>query len=207
MPGESTAVATPPAPAPAAPVVTPPAAPAAITPPPAAPAPAPAAVVTPPPAPAEVKLALPKEGAAIDQARVDELTAFAKANGLSQAAAEKLLERENAGAAQAAKANETALAEAKQAWIGATAAAEDLAGKDGTGLVATKEIATKALTKFGDPDLTALLGATGFGEHPVVLRFLKRIGSALGEDGLPAGGGNLGTKQPKNLADFYKPAT
>jgi hypothetical protein len=154
-------------------------------------------------APVEVKLALPKD-AAIDQARVDELAAFAKANGLSQAAAEKLLERENAGAAAVKTANEAAnvqaLADAKAAWMEAAKADKAIAGPDGSQLVASKELATKALLWHKDPELDAMLANTGFGEHPVVIRLLKHVGQALGEDGLrPAGNGAGADRSTESL--------
>jgi len=46
----------------------------------------------------------------------------------------------------------------------------------------TIDAAKRPLAKYGDDELRAGLKETGFGNHPALIRFLSKIGKAMGED-------------------------
>lgn len=62
----------------------------------------------------------------------------------------------------------------------------DTARKDGefggSNLAPNLQTANKALTTFGNPELSELLKATGLAEHPEVIRFMFRVGKAISTD-------------------------
>ena len=57
----------------------------------------------------------------------------------------------------------------------------------GDALDANLGIAKKALDKFGSPELSKLLGTTGLGNHPEVIRVFLKIGKTISEDNFVTG--------------------
>lgn len=124
------------------------------------------------------------EGYDGDLAKVVE---FAKANKISEEAAQKFLEHEH-GIRQSVRESSVKAHEEKQIelwqkktsdWADETRADKEIGGHN---LALTQENTRRALTKY-DPDgsFAKELNATGFGNHPVVLRFLNSVGKAMGE--------------------------
>lgn len=188
-----------PAPAGGAPAATPPPGgqPAAGgQPPSAAPAGTPAAA-TPPAAaaaPERYELKLP-EKSVLDQAAVDETAAIARELGLSNDAAQKLLERRNADIAGA---RETAQQASEATWAGQVDKWVNDAKADkqygGDQYESNIKIALDAVEKFASPELRKLLSdpKLGLGNHPEVIRLFWSLGKQLQPGGLVPGiGGGL----------------
>lgn len=61
-------------------------------------------------------------------------------------------------------------------------------------------LVTKALERFGTPELLELADSYGMGDHPEFLRLLYRVGKAMGEDSMHNGiGGAAGVKDPAKV--------
>lgn len=112
------------------------------------------------------------------------LTAFeasAKEANLTQDAAQKLLDSMSPKIAE--RQAEQVLAINKE-WLDSSKADKEFGGD---GLDANLGVAKKALDMFGSPELSKLLGTTGLGNHPEVIRAFYRIGNAISEDKFVSG--------------------
>jgi len=173
--------------------------------------PAPAAPVV----PETYDLKLP-EGSALDAAIVERTAATARALGLTNDAAQQLLDHDVA----LLTARQAAEAEARQATIDAwkpggsewtkrdaawtaQAKADPELGKTPEEFSASLERARQALEKYG-PETKALLDETGFGSHPAVLRMLARVGRAMAEPGFVVGA-SAPSARPKSDAQLMYP--
>lgn len=178
-----------------------------------------AAATAPTPAVAagEIKLTVPKD-APLTEDDAKSVAEFAKANGLTQAQAEKVLERDAKSAGDRAALTKTQQEQvAKQQFAqgekiksdGAKLFAED-PDFGGAKHKQSVEDATRAVAKFADPELQKFLASHPLGSDPLVLRMFARIGSNLREDGsgnASSGGGNA-TQKPDLIDRWYaKPAT
>lgn len=184
-------------PAAGTPAVTPPAAAAAkageATPP--ATTDAAKAPATPAATPAPLALKLP-EGAAIDQAAVDRIAAFATENKLSQEQAEKLLARENAAVSEQQAAFQTMT---RQTWVEAAKADKEIGGEHFT---ANLQHANAIFKRFGTPEFATWLEETGLGNNVEAVRFALRIHKATAEDAhipAPAAAGAEGASPLEQL--------
>jgi hypothetical protein len=63
--------------------------------------------------------------------------------------------------------------------------------------------ASKAINKFGTPELKEYLKASGGGNHPELIRFISRVGNAFSDD-KPVGSGNAAA-EGKTLANILYP--
>lgn len=123
--------------------------------------------------PKPIELKLP-EGSPLDSARVEEIAAFAKAQGFSQEQAQKLLERDSAAAAR-----NVAEVEAYKTTLFEKAKADPLLG---TAFNENVELAKRALKHFGDEEFIREMDASPFGNHPGLLRWAYRVGKAMADD-------------------------
>jgi len=125
------------------------------------------------------------EGVSLDAHAVDEFKAVAKELKLDQASAQKVAD---VGARMAQRQAEKH-AEAVQSWVEQVKTDKDIGGDK---LQENLGVARKALDTFGTPELRDVLNASGFGNHPEVIRAFYKIGKAISEDrivtGQPAGG-------------------
>ena len=163
------------------PVVTPPAEPA----------------VTPPPEKYDLKV---PEKSFLTEAHVEEIAAYSKEQGFSQEKAQALLDKENTLVssvyAHNAKGGE-GWKKQVAAWEKESLADPELANGDKAVLAENAALGQRVLQKFGDQELVdQLLEGAGFGSHPAVLRFMTRIGKAMGEDALILPGASPAGKTP-----------
>lgn len=70
-------------------------------------------------------------------------------------------------------------------WEGATKADPEIGGAKLTGSLENAKLAAE---RFGTPAFKELLGTTGLGSHPEVIRFLAKIHEATKEDKIVTGG-------------------
>lgn len=104
---------------------------------------------------------------------------FAKANGLSQEAAQKMVERESAVADALFNAQQQqALADAK-AW-GEQVERDPVMG--GENFKATAFYASKGMEIHGSPELAQILNNSGYGNHPAVVKLFSKLGRAAAPD-------------------------
>ena len=107
------------------------------------------------------------------------VTAFgevAKELDLPQDAAQKVLDKV-APVIQAKQAK--VLEQVKTDWANDSQADKEFGGEN---LAENLEIAKKSLDAFGSDTLKSLLHETGFGNHPEIIRFMYKVGSAISED-------------------------
>jgi len=129
-------------------------------------------------APEAYEFVLP-EGMLLDQAQVDAFTPIAKELGLSNAAAQKLVDFQ----ATFVKAQAAQWDAQVATWEGDVKAKWGQKFDENTGLVA------KALDKFGSPGIRKALDS-GMGSHPDITETFLAVGRAMSEDTFTSG--NLG---------------
>jgi hypothetical protein len=120
------------------------------------------------------------EGLVLDEALLGEVAPIFKEAGLSQAVAQKLVDK-YAAHVQA----QTSSMQEKQvkAWTDQLTEWKEETKKDhGAGLKDAISYASRAIDKFGTPRLREVLDQTGLGNHPELVRILSRIGKAISED-------------------------
>ena len=202
------AAVTPPAAAPAAPVktdatVTPP---AAVV-PPAEPAKkdesAPAAKAETPPAkdavPEKYELKL-SEGSQLKPEHLEEISTYAKSKNLTQEQAQELLSREEAVVKSHVDGQQKIVNDEIENWKVLTSQDKEIGGE---ALPQNLEFAKRALGRFGNDVFRGMLDATGFGNHPEVIRFFSKIGKAIAEDKIIAPGAQGGPTIQSMEEKFY----
>ena len=151
------------------------------------------------------------EGTSLNEAVVAEFSTVAKELGLSQDAAQKVIDKL---APTIAKQNATAMSQAinsaTTAWAEATRADKDIGGEK---LDENLAVARKALDRFGTPELRKLLGkfdpkdnpsGTGLGNHPEIIKAFLKAGKAISEDKFVPGG-TAPTKGERSAAKSLYP--
>lgn len=147
--------------------------------------------------PEKYELKLP-EGSVLDAARVEKVIAFAKANGLSQDEAQRVLERENDAVAQFAKEQNDNFERVKGQWLDEAKSDTEFGGEK---LKESVMLSNNVIKKFGSDKLRESLNATGLGNHPELVRMLVRIGKEMGPDKLVVPGSVEPADSPKPVKD------
>lgn len=165
-------------------------------------------IVTPPvtpPAEPVYALALPKD-AVIEAGALERLTTFAKAEKLSPEVAQKALELANAEVAADRTRQSEANAEAFKTMAFETWMTELKADKEfgGEKFDATVLESSRAVAKFITPEEKQILNDTGWGNHPMLVRFFARVGRTMAPDTLVNGNAG-GVTQPKTDAQVIYP--
>lgn len=128
------------------------------------------------------------EGTEYDPEVLESFSAAAKEAGLTQDAAQKLIEK-MAPALSVRQADQ--IQAVHKEWQEGSKADKEFGGEH---LPENLGVARKALDTFGTPELRKLLDETGLGNHPEVIRLLYRTGKAISEDKFVSGspGGKAG---------------
>lgn len=209
---QDTILTTPPTPAAAAPAAdtgTPPAGATATgtqtpaDPPPAVEAQQTSTESTPPAPTGDLDIKLP-EGVAADAVALEEFKPLAKELGLSNEAAQKLVDLQVKQALAAQEKTRVALEQEEKQWLETIKADADFGGAN---FDASIQKAQRAMEKFATPELAALLKESRLGNHPELVKFAIRVGAAMSEDTI-SGTGSAGAATPANsqaafLADMY----
>jgi hypothetical protein len=174
-------------PATVATTVTPPPAPTSTPPDPAAKPDAPKPATTPGAPEAYAAFTAP-EGYTLDAAVIDAATPIFKELGLSQEAAQKLVEFHSKAMIEAAKAPQSTYETMRNEWTAKAKADPDMAkaSVDGkTGLEAVKLDMGRALTALGDPtlakDFKEAMDLTGAGDHPAFIKTFWKLAQFVTE--------------------------
>lgn len=124
------------------------------------------------------------DGVQMDETGINAFSEYAKAQGLTQEAAQAQLEK-MAPAMQAAQV--ARLEKAKTDWLEAAKADKEYGGD---AFSDNLKVADKALNELGTPELTKLLKSSGLNHHPEIIRLLVKAGKAMSEDSKVISGGN-----------------
>lgn len=119
------------------------------------------------------------EGVEMDKAMLEGFLPVAKELGLSQEQAQKLVDFQSQYVAHAQKAQQEAWDTMQADWVKAAKSDKEIGGPAFNDTVG---FASKAIAKFGTPELKAALDATGVGNHPEFIRVFAKIGKAMSED-------------------------
>lgn len=200
-PPAATPPATPPAGTETLPTGTPPAAGKPAEPPATPPAtPAKPAEGTPaaPVVPEKYDLKLP-EGSLIDPSALEEFSAQAKADKLTQEQAQTRLERDSALFASFEKSQQAKLESESTKWIESVKTDKEIGGDE---LNRNVEVAKQVVQKFGTPQLMEDLNRTRLGNYPEFVRMMVRIGKAMSPDQLIVPGSST-PKTEKPIEDIF----
>lgn len=138
------------------------------------------------------------EGVEVDAALLEKASPLFKEFNLTQEQAQKAVDLLAEARAGDAKALTDSLKTAREAWVSDAKADKEIGGanfKENLG------VAGKALAAFGTPELSGLLKASGFGDHPEVIRVFHRIGKAMSDDKLVTKDGQ--SSEQDSLDGFY----
>jgi len=126
--------------------------------------------------PEKYDLKLP-EGSKLEASFVDQLSAFAKEQGLNQAQAQKLLDREHASRLAFETAHKAAQDKALADYrAGLMTTLEKDPEIGGAKLAENAEYAKRFVAQFGSEQLKKDLNESGLGNHPELIRMLAKAG-------------------------------
>jgi hypothetical protein len=132
----------------------------------------------------KIELKIP-EGSLLTQAEVDEIASFAKEQGLSQEAAQKLLDREHSAIDNFKNTQLQQFEQKREEWWKAVESDKELGGDN---FKQTAENAKRALDKFAPESLKKFLAESPYGNHPDLIRLFNNIGKAMQDDKLVLAG-------------------
>lgn len=125
-----------------------------------------------------IELKLP-EGSSLDAAYLEQTKAMAKDLGLTQEAAQKLVDRDNAMMAGFVEQHQAKWSEQVVQWESVVKSDKEIGGNNFQSSVSD---ARTALDKFGTTEFKSMLNQSGYGNHPELIRLLSRVGKAMRED-------------------------
>jgi hypothetical protein len=148
--------------------------------------------------PDKYELKLP-DGSRLEAGYVDKIAAYAKAHGLSQDAAQDLLNRESVNRNEYQEAQVAQLKAQSDAWKEEFMNDPVVGGEKG---VENAELAHRALKQFADEPFVEELEKTGLGNHPGLMKTFLRIGKAMSDGKFvitktPGGGGEKKSAEEK----------
>lgn len=132
------------------------------------------------------------EGYEIDEAGNNDLTEIAKDLNLSQASAQKLVDKVVALRQRDAEKLEAV----HTSWVDQSKADKEFGGDK---LNESLSLAQKALKEFGTPELGELLTGARLGNHPEIIRLLSRVGKSVSDAPIINGGKPVQSDPAKTL--------
>lgn len=150
--------------------------------------------------PEKYDLKLP-EKSHLQASDVDKIAVYAKERGLSNEQAQEILNRENEAVGKFIESERSRIEELTQKeWVSQIKADKEIGGD---GFAKNIEMAKRVVTKFADQKLIDELEATGFGNHPELVRMLVRVGKQMSEDSLVLPGARPAKKEVSMEELFY----
>lgn len=135
----------------------------------------------------------------LSDAALDKIAQYAKEQGLSQEAAQKLVDIQEDNMKQLKEAQVEELKTAAEGWKSAAEADKEIGGDE---FGKNCELAKRVVDRFGTEDFKQTLNETGLGNHPELLRFVSRIGREVSEDTLVLPG-SQNTKAERTYEDLF----
>lgn len=133
------------------------------------------------------------EDSPVTQEHLDKIAEYAKERGLSQEAAQKLVDMQ----AETLKTQRQGLVDefkrTADGWRTTAQADKEIGGDNFNRNV---ELAKRVVDKFGSESFKKALNETGFGNHPELLRTFVRIGQKMGDDTLVVSGATSNKSRP-----------
>jgi hypothetical protein len=136
------------------------------------------------------------EGFTVDAKELEEVQGLFKEANLDQPTAQKMIDKWTGKQTAAAEANAKAWTDLRGDWVKTAKSDKEFGGQN---FDANVGVAKNALKAFGTPELNEALTLTGVGDHPEFIRFVYRIGKAIGEDKLTFGGAKGTPKAPEDI--------
>lgn len=141
------------------------------------------------------------DGVDLDTELADALGSDFKELGLTNAQAQKLVDKYiEVQQGRAQKQGET-WAETISGWVDTAKSDKEIGGDKWDGTVTN---ARRAVETIGTPALKEYLNASGGGNHPELIRFMAKVGAMIREDN-PASGGAEGAGKPAEAAHILFP--
>lgn len=134
----------------------------------------------------------PVDGSPVDAKYLESFQTYAKEKGMTQEQAQQLFERETFAVSEYASKLDSEFEAQKSQWIEAVKKDPEIGGDH---FQQNVELAHRALERFGAPSFVKELDASGYGNHPELVRVFARIGKALSEDRFIDPGANTGGKR------------
>lgn len=125
------------------------------------------------------------EGSTLTKEAVDEIASFAKEQGLSQEAAQKLVERQHSVVDQFKENQLQQFEQKREEWWKEIESDKELGGDN---FKQTAEYSKRALDKFAPDTLKKFLAESPYGNHPDLVRLFANIGKAMDGDKLVVSG-------------------
>lgn len=143
----------------------------------------------------EYNLKLP-DGSMLPPSTVEEISSFAKENGLSNEAAQKLIDRENEKMSMFFTQKRESLKPIVEGWLKSAEKDPIIGGKDGSEFKANIGLAKRALDKANVPGLKEVLDKSGLGNHPDMIKFCMFWGkTVMANDKIEMGSPTTKTKK------------
>ncbi len=131
------------------------------------------------------------EGFEVDDARLATFQEFGQEHGLTQEAAQALVDLHVSAIQEVTDAQAAAFADMKDGWVAEVRADKDLQDDEGKADAAIS-VAAKAVEALGGDSLKEALNITGAGSHPAVVRAFHEIGKHMVDDKIVFGSGGGG---------------
>lgn len=119
--------------------------------------------------------------------------AKARELNLPQGKAQELIDMATAHVSELGKQQETAHLDMVKQWGEQSKADKEFGGAQ---FDVNMGVAKQAMAKFATPEFRTVLDATGFGNHPEMLRMMVRVGKAISEGEHISGNGVVGSDKP-----------
>lgn len=137
--------------------------------------------IDPPKAPEKYELVQRKDSPLLKE-DVAEIEANAKAQGLSQEQAQKLVESREADHDKFFARQIQQAKDQQTLWRSEVEADKEIAGTDGKAFKQNVELAKRAMDRFADDHFKKVLSETGLGNNPHLIRTFLRIGRGMADD-------------------------
>lgn len=142
------------------------------------------------------------DGSNLDASYLEQTKALAKELGLSQEAAQKLVERDSGLLSSVSERNAVQVREKTEQWAKDAQADKEIGGGNFQSSVTD---ARTALDRFGSPEFKNMLNQSGVGNHPELIRILARVGKAMREDKMVTTSSQPARAQ-KSFAEAFYPS-
>lgn len=148
----------------------------------------------------ELKLS---EKSALAASDIEKIATYAKSQKLTQEQAAQLLKHQEELAGGMVQRQQSQRQSETQAWVEQVKADKELGGDHFATTIKNCGVVMDKFAPGADHEFRKLLDETGYGNHPVWIRFVNTIGKAMAED-KPLGTGQA-VERPKTLAERMYP--
>ena len=153
--------------------------------------------------PEKYDLKLPK-GSLLDSSAIERISAHAKAKGLSNEAAQELMDREEQAIVSYHEGQMKQVEEIRTGWLKAAETDKEIGGDK---FKENAELAKRVVERFGTAEFKKAMNETGFGNHPEVIRIFVRIGKMMADDQLVHPKSQTGGSRPVEEVFYGSPTT